>query len=396
MRPPRYDEDAVQSAESPYPAYAALRAAAPLCRGGPGQWVFTRHADIAALLRDPRLGSAFPLAYHRFALGDGAAASFFHRILLYRDPPAHTRLRGLFTATMGPAVIRGLAPGITRLVAELLEPARQRRQLDVIEELAYPLPILVMCELLGIPGGERDLVRPHALALGAAFATRLAPADRGAADAAVTWLRDYLGALVRERRARPLADVLSRLAAAAAPAGVDDDELIDNLVFLFFAGFETTSHLIGNGAAALAAFPAEQARLRADTALLPTAIEELLRFEPPIQGLARLVLSPIDLHDVVLRPQRAVVLLIGSANRDPDVFADPDRLDLTRHPNPHLGFGGGIHGCLGAGLARLETAAVIRGLLDAGDRLEPAAPPRRAPHTRLRGFAAVPLRIGPG
>lgn len=394
--PPKLELAAPQLLADPYPTYRRLREAAPLCRLAPGTWGVTRHADVAALLRDPRLGSEFPAGYHERSAGSGAAARFFARIVLYRDPPAHTRLRRLLGHAFSPGAVRALRPTIERLATGLLEPILAAGGCDAVTDVAFPLPILVVCELMGIPAGARAEVQPRAADLGRAFAAIVGEDDRRAADAAVVWLRDFLTGILAERRRRPGEDLLSRLLAAEdGGARLSEEEIVDNAVFAFFAGFETTTNLLATAVSELARAPGDQASLRADPALLPSAVEEFLRWDPPIQGVARLVREPVPLHGRTLRPGRVAVLLIGSANRDPAAFADPERLVLERDPNPHLSFGGGAHLCMGAALAR-EEARVLLGLLLRNTRgWSPAGAVTRRDHG-IRGYASIPLTVEPG
>jgi cytochrome P450 len=394
--PPKFDALDPAVLEDPYPTYAGLRRAGPLCRGGPGQWVVTRYADVAALLHDPGLGHQFPREYHRFSAGDGAAGEFFQRILLDRDPPDHTRLRRLMAAAFSPTLVRRLGDHIGDLVDELLAPALDRHRLDAVRDLASPLPVTVVCELLGIPAADRDLVRPRASDLCKAFGTYTPQSDRAAADAAVVWLRDYVGALLERRRAHPGDDLLSRmLAAVEGGSGLSYEEIVDNAVFLFFAGFETTMSLISTGCAALMRYPSELARLRADPALVPSAVEEFLRYDAPIQSVGRLVRRPREVCGRTIQAGRVLLLLLGSANHDEAQFACPGRLDVGRRPNPHVSFGGGSHFCLGAGLARVEAAVTFERLLRRFASIEPAGPQVRRPGTSLRAYASVPLAVKP-
>jgi cytochrome P450 len=394
--PPRFNPFDPDVQDDPYPTYATLRAAGPLCRFGPGSWGVTRHADVTALQRDPRLGSEFPAEYHRLSTGDGPASDFFARIMLYRDPPEHRRLRQLMGKAFSPAVVRALRGHIEELVDRLLAPALESGRMDVVDDLAYPLPVLVVCRLMGIPGQARDDVRRHAVNLGRAFSAVVPPDARAAADEAVRWLRGYLGDLLDQRRIRPGDDLLSRLLAAEEGGeSLTHDEIVDNTVFSFFAGFETTVHLITTGFAALLRHPDQLDRLRADPGLVPTAVEEFLRYDAPIQGTARLVREPVEIGGRTVRAGRVLVLLLGSANHDEAVFHDPAALDVGRTPNPHVTFGGGAHLCLGAFLARMEGAVVfdrVRRLA----ALEPAGAPVRQTDTPFRAYASVPVRVKPG
>ncbi|MEU8108441.1 cytochrome P450 [Nonomuraea muscovyensis] len=392
--PERFDALDPAVIEDPYPTYERLRAQGPLCRMGPASFGVTRYADVAALVRDPRLGSEFPPLYHEMSAGDGPAAAFFQRIILYRDPPAHTRLRRLMSKAFSPGLVRGLREHIGDLVDELLDPAAERGWFDAVEELAFPLPVLVVCELMGIPRADRSEVRPHALNLSKAFAAMVPEADRADADASVLWLRNYLAELLAQRSKAPSRDLLSLLLAAReGDDRLTEEEIVDNAVFSFFAGFETTANLLASGCAALLEHPGELARLRADRGLLPTAVEEFLRYDAPIQGTARLVRSPVEVGDHTVRAGRVLVLLLGSANRDERQFGDPGRLDVGRDPNPHVSFGGGLHHCMGAALARVEGAVAFGRLLDRFGAIEPAGPALRRTNTTFRAYASVPVRV---
>lgn len=392
--PPLFDALDPEVVADPYPTYARLRAAGPICRGRAGTWVVTRHAEVAALLRDRRLGSEFPIDYHRLSVGDGATAEFMSSIILYRDPPDHARLRRLIGQAFTAQLVRGLQKRIAALVDGLLDTAAQRGGLDAIGDLALPLPVMVVCELMGIPAADHDLVRPLALGLGRAFAALVPEDARGGADAAVGELRAYLGALLDERRRRPADDLLSRmLAAEEGDDRLTHAEIVDNAVFAFFAGFETTTNLIGNGLAALLAHPGELARMRAEPGLVTPAVDEFLRYDAPIQGVARMVLSPVEVGQRTVRAGRVLILLMGSANRDERVFADPDRLVVDRSPNRHLSFGGGIHYCLGATLSRLEARTAFSRLLAWFSSLEPAGEPVRQDDTSFRAYARLPIAV---
>lgn len=393
---PRFDPLDPVVLEDPYPTYARLRRAGPLCRGGPGQWFVTHHAEVARLLRDRRLGHEFPPAYHRFSAGDGPATSFFRRIMLDRDPPYHTRVRRLMAKAFGPALVRRLRDHVVDIVDELLTPALDRGRFDAVEDFGFRLPMAVVSELMGIPRGDREEVRPRAVELGRAFITSVPNEDRGPADEAVIWLRDYIGALVDARGQSPGDDLLSRMLTAEEDGErLTREEIVDNAVFVFFAGFETTMDLIGNGTVALMNHPDQLARFRANLSLAPTAVEEFLRYDAPVQGIARLALAPIEVGTRTIRTGRVVILLIGSANHDERQYTDPEALDIGRDPNPHFSFGGGIHHCLGAAIARVEAAAAFTRLLQRSAVLEPAGDPVRTPRTTYRTYANVPLIIKP-
>ncbi|MEU6476609.1 cytochrome P450 [Streptomyces sp. NPDC047017] len=357
----------------------------------------SRYDDVAPLLRDRRLSHEYPPEYHEFSTGEGPAQSFFQRILLDRDAPDHTRLRKLMAQAFSPRLLQRMHAYVEQQVDELLAPALERGTFDAVTELAFPLPVSVVCELVGIPPVDRDLVRPYALDLAKAFALYVPDEDRAAAHGAVSWLREYIGDLLRERRAALGEDLLSRMIEAedAEQPGsrLTAEEIVDNTVFLFFAGFETTTNLIATSVAALLDHPGEAARLRRDPELMQSAVEEFLRFDAPIQATARLVREPVEVAGRTVRAGRVLVLLLGSANHDERRFPDPERLDIGRAPNPHLSFGGGAHHCLGAHLARIEGRAAIGWLLRHAPALKAAGEVVRRPSVTFRSYRSVPVAL---
>jgi cytochrome P450 len=298
--------------------------------------------------------------------------------------------------SFSPRLVRRLSNRIGELVDELLAPALDHGYFDAVVDMAFPLPVLVVCELIGIPDVDRDRVRPWATDLTKAFAVFLPEQERAVADQAVVWLRDYVGGLLDERHKVLGLDLLSRMIAAEeGEHALTRDEIVDNIVFLFFAGFETTMNLIATGCAELLRHPEELARLQADRSLLPTAVEEFLRYDAPIQNTARLALEPIEIGGRTIKKGRVIHLLLGSANRDERQFVQPERIDVGREPNPHLSFGGGIHHCLGASLARVEATTVFARLLQRFAVLEPAGAVVRRPSPTFRSYTSIPVRAKP-
>jgi cytochrome P450 len=386
---PRFTQDELAALDDPYPTYARLRAAGPLCRGGPAQWFVTRHAEVSALLKDPRLGIELPDAYRELSLGDGPARSFIERIIGRRDPPGHTRIRRLMGVAFSPSHLRQLQAGVERMVDRMLARCRELGEFDIVTELAFPLPVQVVCEAIGLPAPDHELIRPKASALAGAFTGFVSTEDRREVGEALTWLREYIHGMLDGRGDGD--DLLSRMVRAAADPDnrTSHDEIVDNLIFLFFAGFETTMNLIASGAAALSRDPAAFGALAADPTLVPLAVEEFLRRDAPFQTTVRFTREPIVVDGRRISAGRVIVLMLGSANYDERVFTDPDRLDVTRTPNPHVSFGGGSHYCLGAVLARMEAKAVFTGIVRDFARLEPAGEVVRA--DRFRSYRAVPL-----
>ncbi|WP_018680600.1 cytochrome P450 [Actinokineospora enzanensis] len=389
-----YDAVGIAALEDPYPAYRELRAAGPVVPAGPGTWAVTRHAEVSALLTDPRLGHEFPDLVYRASGQPEEVTDFFRATVLNRDAPVHTALRRAMGRLLSPRAMATLRERIDRLVGELFARMAEHPTADIVADLAYPLPVTVASELLGIPAADRDMVRPYAVALSRSFGTGVrAEGDLSAAAAAVRWLRDYVRALLEDRTGRAGDPLEGVLATADAGLGITADDLVDNVIFLFFAGFDTTTNLIGTGCATLLRRPDQLALLRARPELAGSAAEEFLRHDAPIQATARVATAPLAVGGRTIRPNRLVVLLLGSANHDERRFAEPERVDITRSPNPHLGFSAGPHFCLGAALARIEAASVFTHVAAAA-RFESAGAPTRREHTSFRGFETVPVAIG--
>ncbi|MET7595904.1 cytochrome P450 [Streptomyces sp. NPDC004082] len=398
--PARFDSRDPAVVANPYRVYADLRAAGRLARGAAGQWVVSHHRDVSLLLKDRRLGHEYPPEYHEFSTGAGPANDFLKRIVLDQDAPAHTFLRGIMQRSFSPKLMRRLedyvATQVDRLMAEARERAGPGGVLDVVGDLAFPLPVTVVCELIGIPDVDRAAVRPYAVELAKAFALYVPPEERASAHEAVTWLRSYVSALVDERARRPTDDLVSNLLAARRThPGFDRETLVDNVVFLFFAGFETTTNLISTIFSALLRHPGQLTLLRARPELAVPAVEEFLRYDAPIQATARYVREPVEIDGRTVRAGRILVLLLGSANHDPARFARPGELDITRDPNPHVSFGGGVHHCLGAALAQVEGRAVLRWLAHAPATPVAAGAVERRPSVTFRAYRSIPVRLQP-
>ncbi len=312
--------------------------------------------------------------------------------MLVVDPPDHTRLRTLVQKAFTPRVVERLRPRIEALVKEALDEAEARGSMDLVADLAYPLPVTVIAELLGVPVEDRSAFRRWSDALVGALDPVALTDRRSAVLAARDALHAYLERVVAERRAAPRDDLISRLVEAEEQGDrLSGPELLAMGVLLLVAGHETTVNLIGNGINALLAHPDQLARLRDEPELIEPAVEELLRYDSPVQLTGRVALEELELGGRRVEPGQMLMLLLGAANRDPRVFAEPERLDLGRDPNPHLAFGRGIHFCLGAPLARLEGQIAIRELVRRFPTLRLAGTPERRPTVTLRGFASLPL-----
>ena len=366
---------------NPYPLYARLRET-PVALLADGFFAVSSYAGITALLHDPRLSkdqrkTDIPLT---------GAQRIEPRPFLFLDPPEHDRLRRLVTRQFTPARVNAMHDRVVTLVDELLDARRDRSQLDVVDDFAYPLPVTVICELLGVP--REDESRFHTWADTLAHSLDPDPGQKTdqAALLAGMELRNYMQALVAERRSHPGDDLLSGLAAGDAADRMDDANLVVTMILLLIAGHETTVNLITNGALTLLRYPAELERLRDHPHRAPVVIEELLRYEPPVQFITRFALADIEVDGVTIPRGSGIRLMLAAGNRDPRRFADPDRFDPDRPDNEHLGFSGGIHYCVGAPLARIEGQVALTALARrlVNPRLVEDPPPYR-PNAVLRG-----------
>jgi cytochrome P450 len=380
----------------PYPFYARLRARAPVFWVGEfGGWVVSRYADVATVFRSPHASSDRTGAGRR-TLGPEFEALFTTRAhsMLNSDPPRHTRLRLLVNKAFTPKTVEALTPFIQKFVDDVLDAAAARGHMDVIRELAYPLPATVIAEMLGVPAQDRDHFKKLSDETSAAVGnllTNIPPDVLRRSMAAMNELREYIRGIVVQRRAEPRSDLLTALVRAQDGGDrLSEEELLANAVLLLSAGHETTTNLIGNGTLALLRHPDQAQRLRDDPSLVPTAVEELLRYDSPVQFTNRLLTADLELGGKRLLAGQMVLLLLGSANRDEGQFTDPDRLDVGRPDNKHLAFGLGPHFCLGAPLARLEGRIVFETLLQRLPNLRLAGrPPERRPNFNLRGLQSL-------
>ena len=391
---------------SPYAAYALLRENEPVSWFEPtGQWLVSRYDDVNALLRDRRLGRTYLHVAGHAEMGhpeDPPHLEPFWTLIrngmLDREPPDHTRLRRLVSKAFTPRTVESLRPRVqaltARLVDALLDAGRDGSVVDLKTTVAEPLPVAVIAELLGVPEPDRHLLRPWSADICGMYELHPTRQAQDLAVRASIEFSDYLRALARERRDRPRDDLVSALVQVVDEGDrLSEDELIGTCVLLLNAGHEATVNLTDNGWYALFRNPDQLARLRADPSLLPTAVEELMRFDTPLQMFERWVLEDVELHGQRIPRGAEVALLFGSANHDPARFLDPDSLDVGRADNPHLSFGAGIHFCLGAALARLELAASYGELLRRVPRLALAAEPRWAPGYVVRGLESLPVTV---
>ncbi|WP_327067393.1 cytochrome P450 [Kitasatospora sp. NBC_01250] len=380
----------------PYDAYAELREQAPVsCYEPTGQWLISRYQDVSSLLRDRRLGRTYT---HRFSHEEfgrtppDPAHEPFHTLndngLLDLEAPDHTRIRRLVSKAFTPRMVEALRPTVARLAEELVVGLVREGGGDLISAVAEPLPVAVIAEMLGVPAADRGLLRPWSAAITGMYELNPTPAAAERAVAASIEFSDYLRELIRERRAAPGVDLVSALIAAQEDGDrLSEQEMISTCVLLLNAGHEATVNTTGNGWWALLRNPDQLSLLRSGVEHhLPTAIEELMRYDTPLQLFERWVLEDIEVAGVRIPRGAEVALLFGSANRDPERFADPDRLDVTRSDNPHISFGAGLHFCLGAPLARLELAESFGALLRHAPELALVSEPSWQPGFVIRGL----------
>ncbi len=402
-----FDPFAPDVIDDPYPHYASLRDEAPVCRiEADNLWMVTRYDDVAAVLHDPATYSSAQgmgelmsgkVGRNRVRASDLLGLDLrAMRVLIATDPPDHTRLRRLLSRAFTPRAITELEPHLREtcetLVDDLLA-AADRGEGDLVAQLAFPFPVIVIAELLGIPPERRDDFKRWSDALVGALSGNWNPVE---AQQTLTEMFLYLADVVERRRREPGDDLISRLVAGSDP---DDPDALSSIeitlfaVLLLVAGNETTTNLLGNGAAALAAHP-DQARLLHDQPdLLPAAIEEILRWDSPVQGLFRGTTRAVTLAGVDLPAGAMLLVSFAAANRDSRHFPDADRFDIRRRPTDHVAFGHGIHYCLGASLARLEARLVGEALLARDARLEPLPGASRVESSLLRGFTRFPVEV---
>jgi len=391
--------------DDPYQFFDILREHEPVHHTPFGVYLVSRHADAAAIVRDPRLSNNQRNSelYESFVRAggepEGAMAEMNDVVMLFLDPPDHTRLRSLVSKAFTPKMVERLRARIQRIVDERLDAvvARGDGRMDVVTDLAYPLPVVIICELLGIPPEDHATFQAWSSELAASIDPDplITPEQQVRINAAGEAFLEYFAALI-ERRRRSLSDDLLSALIEAEEGGdrLSEEELLGTALFLLIAGHETTVNLIGNGALALLRNRDQLERLRDNPTLDHHAVEELLRFDSPVQLTQRITLDEYQVGDVTIPKGQNLVPLLGAANHDPAEFAEPDRLDLGRkNANRHLAFGGGHHFCLGAALARLEGEVAIPSLVRRFRNLELAGSPERRDTFTLRGLTHLPVSV---
>lgn len=385
----------------PYLHFAAARAAAPVqWQDGLGMWLTFTHAAADAVLRTRTLGRLWGPRW------PDEPMPFFNLIhvhsLLESEPPTHTRLRRLVAGAFARGHVERLRPRIAELADKLADgladAGADGSPVDLIAGYAEPLPVQVIAELLGVPEADWHLLRPWSNAIVKMYEYAVTPEQRAAAETAAREFVEYLRSLVAQRRRSPGEDLVSSLIAETDAEGgrLSEDELVTTCTLLLNAGHEATVNVVGNGVTTLLDHPDQLAALRADPELVPTAVEELIRYDSPLQLFERTAVEDTVVDGVTVRAGTKIAALLGAANRDPAAFLEPDRFDVTRTPNPHIGFGAGIHFCVGAPLARVELQASLGTLLRRFPALALAARPERRPEFVIRGVKSLPVAVSGG
>ncbi len=385
-----FDPESPEFQEDPYPTYLELRDHHPVFRHPTrGFWAISRYDDVVDVLRRPEAFSS-----RRILDGEpGADPSSFLPMIVILDPPRHDELRALMSRAFTPRRIAELEPRIRAIASELIDAFVEKGACDLFSEFSAPLPTTVIAELLGVPPGDRALFKEKSTEV----ASSVRPGAPPPVLAAASELAAYLAEAFEEKRKRPRDDLMSALLEAEIDGKrLNPQELLGFAFLLLLAGNETTTNLISNAAVLLDRYRDERERLTCDPSLIPSAVEEFLRFDPPVQGLERIVTEDLVVRGQPLRRGEKVFVLLASANRDERHFSGPDRFDAWRDPNRHLSFGLGTHFCLGASLARLEARVAWEEILARLPDFRVSGPTERLPSSIFRGLLRLPVEFRPG
>lgn len=355
--------------QNPYPTYEKLRRSSPVYKSAFGFWVVTRFRDVSFVLKDPRFGNDYKrktVERHGPQALEDPSIRMLSMWLLVLHPPDHTRIRSLMTKTFSGRLVKKMRPQFEEAVNSLLDKVVDKGEMDIIRDLAKPLPVMVICEILGIPKEDWHWFTYEVNLPGRLLdPSPMTKSERAEINRRVLELNDYFSRFIERKRANPEDDLGSLMVKAYDEDGViTEEELIASFLLLFGAGHETTMNLIGNGLFALHQHPDQLEKLIQQPELIPNAIEELLRYDAPVQLAHRMAMEDIELDGHLIREGEIVVTALGGANRDPEQYENPDQLDVERQNIKHTSFGGGIHFCIGAMLARIETEIALRVLFE--------------------------------
>lgn len=380
---------------NPYPFYRELREREPVHLSSLGVWVVTRYDDVASILRDTRFGRQGIARLLEARMGLGSDGGPQKRDMFFSDPPDHTRLRSLVNRAFTPKAVEAMRPRVQEVVDRLLDRIAGESQTDLIASLAYPLPVTVICDMLGLPTADHELLQSHSADVAASVdAPARSPALARGRESRLK-LEEYFRSLVAVRRNKPQGDMLSSLIAAEEQGDkLTEDELLSTCILLLITGHQDSTNFVGSSVVTLLQHPGALRELREDPALIPAALEELLRYESPTQRTARMTKTDVELGGVRIPKGSVVAAVIGAANRDPAHFEDPERLDIRRANNRHIAFGYGIHFCLGSALARMEGQITLSTLFQRFPNLALAADKLDwHPSSWMRGLRTLPVTL---
>lgn len=379
----------------PYPIYHALRERSPVHSCPDGTVFFTRHADLNRIYRDPKTFSSAKEAQFKPRFGGGPLFEHHTTSLVFSDPPLHTSVRKAIGGALAPRVVAAMEHGLVALVDGLLDKLEEKTAFDLMDDFASVIPIEVIGNLLDVARDDRRPLRAWSAAILGALEFDLDRERLEQGNRAVVEFIDFLRELIAVRRKNLDGDdIITRLLRWESNGyRLSERQVYHQCIFLLNAGHETTTNLIGNGVHALLTRPATHRRIRGNIDLIDDAVEEFLRFESPVQLGNRITTEDVEFDGIRILRGTTLTLCIGAANRDPAVFTDPDRLEITRSPNPHIAFGGGIHACAGMAIARLEARIAIARLVARFPALSLDGTPARAQRARFRGFLRLPMQV---
>ena len=385
--------------ESPYPYYKALRELDPVHENPDGSFYLTRYEDVRRVYRTKGMTSDKTEMFTK-KYGPGPLLEQHTTSMLFSDPPYHTRIRNLLRHAFTPRALQQLEFRVVELVDSLIERCRADGGMDLVLDFAFPLPVEVICSMLGIDGSERERLQEWSREILTPLEPTATPDMIAAGNRAVSEFTAFLRDLLAEKRRNMsrgvrVGDILEDLIESQESEDdpLTEDELVQNCILLLNGGHETTTNLVGNGMKAMFDNPDHLQKLRDDPSLIAGAIEEMLRFDSPLQIGNRGIAEPFEVGGITLAPGTQLLTSIGGANRDPDAFDNPDGFDITRTPNKHLAFAAGIHACIGAPLARMEGTIAIGKLVAAFPNLQRTGPISRGGRARFRGLTSMPVSI---